>query len=775
MTKKQYAKMDWEAIESIVYSDNDHPFDVLAPQKSGKDTLIQAFLPFAKTAEIVFVGKEDETVKMDMVDEDGFWAAFIPGAVKGAYCFRVTDTEGETLDIRNPYDFAPVIPKDSFEAFANGQCVDAYRVFGAHEMKLNGVSGVNFTVWAPNALRVSVIGAWNRWDGRVNPMQKLDEYGVFTMFIPGLKAGDVYRYEIKIKGNEILLKDDPYATKLNENGYSVVSCEDEFKWTENRQILKPRRTLISQPVNICRLSFADVIVEASKGRKKVETVLAEVVKSLVSQKYTHVSLLPVASYSKNKNDMYQTLFYYALDESIKESDLLKTFVNECHKNNINVLIDWSVSYFAKDSNGLEWFDGSNLYEHADKRLGYQPVYDANVFQYQRPEVKSFLLSNVMYWIANYRFDGLSMRNLESVLYLDYGRNEWACNAYGGKENLEFVGFVKELNYIIHMAFPDCITIADIDAVWTNVTEKNKDSLGFDFVWNNGFAKSLAQYVRTSASQRGNQLLSLLSGIDYAYDENFILPIGVDAMQDGILTGLACEDSKKASLMRAVYAYTMLYPGKKLIAMDAKNLVKASGSKKATDKNVYSFDAFLTDLNGMYADDKLFFDGDDKERSLEWIDHKASVNNVLTFIRKDAKKKEIYYVVANFSDTEYDALELVAPFAGKYEAYMCSEDKKYGGEESIADEKAVATEDKPYDATINTLTLKLASNCVTVYKYRPFTKKELEEIAEHKRQLRIAYVKAERAKIEKRRDEIIAEAIKDADARIKELEKLLEEK
>ena len=193
MTKKQYAKMDWEAIESIVYSDNDHPFDVLAPQKSGKDTLIQAFLPFAKTAEIVFAGKEDEAVKMDMVDEEGFWAAFISGTVKGAYCFRVTDTEGETLDIRNPYDFAPVIPKDSFEAFANGQCIDAYRVFGAHEMTLNGVSGVNFTVWAPNALRVSVIGEWNRWDGRVNPMQKLDEYGVFTMFIPGLKAGDAYR------------------------------------------------------------------------------------------------------------------------------------------------------------------------------------------------------------------------------------------------------------------------------------------------------------------------------------------------------------------------------------------------------------------------------------------------------------------------------------------------------------------------------------------------------------------------------------------------------
>ena len=330
MTKKQYAKMDWEAIESIVYSDNDHPFDVLAPQKSGKDTLIQAFLPFAKTAEIVFAGKEDEAVKMDMVDEEGFWAAFIPGTVKGAYCFRVTDAEGETLDIRNPYDFAPVIPKDSFEAFANGQCIDAYRVFGAHEMTLNGVSGVNFTVWAPNALRVSVIGEWNRWDGRVNPMQKLDEYGVFTMFIPGLKAGDAYRYEIKVKGNEILLKEDPYATKINEDGYSVVSCEDEFKWTENRQILKHRRTLMSQPVSICRISFGDVIAEASKGRKKIETVLAEVVKSLVSQKYTHVSLMPVASYSKNKNDMYQTLFYYALDGSIKESNLLKTFVNECH-------------------------------------------------------------------------------------------------------------------------------------------------------------------------------------------------------------------------------------------------------------------------------------------------------------------------------------------------------------------------------------------------------------------------------------------------------------
>lgn len=775
MTKKQYAKMDWEAIESIVYSDNDHPFEVLAPQKSGKDTLIQAFLPFAKTAEIVFKGKEDEPVKMDIVDEDGFWAAFVPGTVKGAYCFRVTDAEGETVEIQNPYDFAPVIPKDSFEAFANGQCVDAYRVFGAHEMILNGVSGVNFTVWAPNALRVSVIGEWNRWDGRVNPMQKLDEYGIFTMFIPGLKAGEVYRYEIKVKGNEILLKDDPYTTVINEDGYSEVAGDDEFKWTENKHETRDRSKLASQPVNICQISLSDIVAEASKGRRKLETVLADIAKYLVAQNYTHVSLMPVAAHSKSKNDVYQTLFYYAVDQSVKESAVIKTFVNECHKNGLDVLLDWSVAYFAKDANGLEWFDGSNLYEHADKRLGYQPVYDANVFQYQRPEVKSFLMANVIYWLANYRFDGLSMRNLESVLYLDYGRNDWVCNAYGGKENLEFVGFVKDLNTFIHKTYPNCITVADIDAVWGNVTDKNKDSLGFDFVWNNGFKNALVQYVRTSSAQRGNQLLSLLSGIDYAHNENFILPVSADVMKDGIIGELAADDENKAALMRAVYAYTMLYPGKKLISLDVDSLVKCSNAKTTVSAKLYHFEKLLKELNAFYANDKLIFGGDEKAGSLEWVDHKAEVGNVLTFVRKDGKKKELYYVVANFSDAEYDALELIAPFAGKYEACLRSEEKLYGGKESIAEDKPIATEEKPYDETVNMIALKVAANSVTVYTYRPFTKKELADIAEHKRQLRIAYVKAERAKIEKRRDEIIAEAIKDADVRIKELEKLLDEK
>ncbi len=770
MTKKQYAKMDWEAIESIVYSDNAHPFDVLSPQNVGKDTLIQAFLPFAKSAEVVL---DDKKVEMELVDEEGFYAVFVPGTGKKSYCFEVVTEEGERISVQNPYDFAPVVPKDSLKDFMAGNATDAYRILGAHTMTLDGENGVNFAVWAPNALRVSVIGEWNKWDGRVNPMQKLDEYGVFTLFVPGVKVGDVYRFELKVKGNEILLKDDPYAMALNEDGKAIVCESAGFEWKDEGFKRTAGKDLVNKPVQICQLSFVDFMAEAGKGRKKITTVIKETVTKLKGFGYTHVELSPVAVLSKNNTDGKQTLFYYATDTSV-DVRYIKEFVNECHNAGIAVLMDWSVAYFAKDANGLEWFDGSGLYEHADNRQGYQPAFDAKVFRYQCPEVKSFLFSNAYFLMKRYHLDGLALNDLASVLYLDYGRNEWLPNAFGGKENLEFVDFIKEFNGKIKADFSGSITMADIDAVWKNASEKNKDSLGFDLVWNNGFKKDFVSFVQTDSINRGRKLLPMLSGIDYAYNENFVLPLSSDVIENGELKAVFGTEEGEYAALRSVYAYTMLYPGKKLYCPDRKAFIESTGKKDKRSDFAVGFDAFVTDVNKLYKDEKVLYGYDDKTGSLEWVNHEAGVANVITFIRKGSKKNEILYVVANFSDTEYTELKLVAPLEGKYTEMFSSDDVKFGGK-GICNVKTIVTEEHPYDESTHTVTLKAAPMSVSVYSYKPFTAKELADIAERKRQLRIAYVKAERAKIEKRRDEIIAEAIKDAESRIKELEKILEEK
>ncbi len=774
MTKKQYAKMDWEAIESIVYSDNAHPCEVLTPQKSSKDTLIQAFLPFAKKAEVILDGKEATMVEMELVDEEGFFAVFVPGTGKKSYCYQITTKDDEIVTVKNPYDFAPVIPKDSFEDFINGSCTDAYRVLGAHKMTLEGVEGVNFAIWAPNALRVSVIGEWNHWDGRVHPMQKLDEYGIFTLFIPEVKVGDAYRFELKVKGNEILLKEDPYAKAFNEEGIAIVSESVAFDWKDQDFKKVEVKKLMSQPMQICQASLAEIVAEASKGKKKITTVVKEAVGKLVAFGYTHVELAPVMAASKTKTSAYQTLFYYATDSACQSSELVKEFVNECHKAGLSVLMDWSVAYFAKDANGLEWFDGSNLYEHADKRQGYQPIFDANVFRYQCPEVKCFLISNAYYWLKKYHFDGICFNDLASVLYLDYGRSEWVANAYGGKENLEFIDFIKDFNKQIKADFPGCITVADIDAVWADASDKHKNSLGFDFVWNNGFKKDLVTYVQTEPYQRAGKLLTMLSGLDYAYNENYILPLSADVVQGGMLKGFPGIMEDQYAALRASYAYAMLYPGKKLFSLDVKALVESASKKEKRNEFAVGFDAYVSEVNKLYADEKLLYSFDEKEGSLQWIDHKADVANVVTFVRKSGKKNEMLYVVANFSNTEYEALKLTVPCGGKYSEILSTDSAKFGGK-GLCNAKTVATEEAPYDESINILTVKAAPMSVSVFTYKPFTAKELADIAEHKRQLRIAYVKAERAKIEKRRDEIIAEAIKDAETRIKELEKLLEEK
>lgn len=770
MTKKQYNKMDWEAIESIVYSDNAHPAEVLATQKIGKEALVQTFLPFAKKVEVVFDENDDSAVEMELMDEAGFYAAFIPKSAAKTYCYKVTTKEGETIRMDNPYDYAPVLPKDSFDHFTNGTCTDAYRFMGAHVMTLNGTTGVNFAVWAPNALRVSVIGEWNCFDGRVHPMEKLEEYGIFTLFIPGIKVDDFYRFEIKIKGNEILLKDDPYALKVNEKGYAVVTEDSSFTWggKKNNEKENPRDSLAK--MNIAKLSLASLLKDSfSEPSKSIERINYTIEK-LTAMGYTHVELMPVADFSAKKASTSHTLFYYAPAREFATETVIKEFVNACHKAGLAVLLEWNVSYFAKDANGLEWFDGSNLYEHADRRQGYQPVFDANVFQYQRPQVKSFLLSSAYFWMSNYQFDGLCMKDLASVLYLDYGRTEWICNSYGGKENLEFISFIKELNEKVKSDFKDCITIADIDAVWVNASNKHEHSLGFDYVLNNGFKKQLSEYIQTDAAYRSNKLLPLLSGIDYAYNENFILPVTKDV--------LGCKEWNHANEtlqmdngVRAVYTFSMLYPGRKLF--DAFPGLCAFEPKKNMQKASESAMQFLTDLNHFYQEQSCLLECNDLSDSLEWVDHKANVGNLITFVRKGKKKNEILYVVANFSDVSYDALEVIAPFAGKYSEIFTTDDKKYGG---IGNKngKNIATQEKPYDESINCLTLKCPAMNVCIYSYKPFTAKELADIAEHKRQLKIAYVKEERLKIEKRRDEIIAEAIKDAENRIKELEKILED-
>ena len=773
MTKKQYAKMDWAGIEAIVYSDSEHPFEVLGARKSGKETLIQTFYPTAKEVSLILKEDEKKVVPMEMVDEEGFFAAFLSGTAKKAYCFEITEEDGTKRIVEDAYRFEPVSSAKIFKNFVKGEETGAYDILGAHVSEQDGVAGVNFVVWAPNALRASVVGDWNSWDGRVHPMEKMDEYGIFALFIPGVKAGDAYRFELKIKGNELLLKNDPYARQLNQDGISIVAVDSEFNWTD-ADFKRNADKLSEKPVHVCHMSLDALVKEAQSEKTEFLVAAKTAVSKLTKLGYTHVNLMPVSEASTQNKTAYHTAFYYAVKRDC--ADVLKLFVNECHAKGLSVLLDWSIAYFAKDSNGLEWFDGTCLYEHADKRKGYQPVFDANVFQYQRTEVRNFLVSNAFYFMKEYHFDGIRMNDLASVLYLDYGRNEWVGNIYGGKENLEAVSFIKELNGLLKKEFPGCLLVGDIDAVWENASNKHENSLGFDYVWNNGFKKEIISYLKTDPMWREGKLLSILSQIDYAYHENFMLPISAELFDDtGMLADISGILENKYAALRMLLVYTMLYPGKKISYVDMNGILEPDKRKKHKRCDLaYKYDNLLERINKLYSTEKLLYGYDNEPNGFCWINHEADISDVATFVRKGGKKNELLYVIANFSDKEYDALELTVPYAGKYMEIISTDASEFGGtgNNNIA---VIPTGEKPYDETISTLTVKMAPMSISVFTYKPFTAKELAEIAEHKRQMRIAYVKSERAKIEKARDEIIAQAIKDAELRIKELEKILEEK
>lgn len=696
MNRKLYDRMDWGRIEGLVYSEESQPHDFLGAFVTDDGILVQAFLPTAARA-LVRCG--DQETPMELMEENGFFAALLPGRKVPAYTLVVQYEDGRQVEFADPYTFGPQLPEKILKKFKAGICYDIYRYLGSHPMTVDGISGMYFAVWAPNALRVSLVGDFNDWDGRRLPMRRLDEYGIFELFVPGMKTGTLYKYEIKAKQGLTFLKSDPYSfsQEVRPDTASITVDLDTYKWGDESWMAERAslsdRTMKSLPMSVYQI-HPGTWKKPEEGEefftyRELAPLLADYV---VQMGYTHVELLPVMEHSEDSSMGYLTELYYAPTSRYGSPEDFMYFVDYMHQHGIGVILTWVPSHFSRDLNGLSGLDGTNLYEHRDPRQSSFTADGGLIFNYARPEVKNYLIANALFWTKVYHADGIRVDDLARMLYLDYGKGpgEWVANLYGGNENLDAVEFFKHLDSIYRKDCPGALLIAEDNSQWPMVTTPvDDDGLGFDYKWNAGFKDSLIEYMQLDPIFRGPHHQELIFSMVYNYSENFMLALGIGDVMDAYGSAYAKVPGKKKNKLanlRAMYGYMMMHPGKKLFAMGCELAQKAGlNPERGVDWSVLEneenrmFRTYCSALLKFYRENPALYALDYEPEGFDWINNISANENMLVFLRKSSIEEQMLLVVVNFSNLTYANHKIGVPFSGKYKEVFNSDAASFGGD------------------------------------------------------------------------------------------------
>ena len=666
------------------------PFKILGPHGARKYWTIRSFQPQAQAVDVVDANDEVLT-EMRSVHPAGLFEARLPMPVT---YYRLRPNEnGHRYVIDDPYRFASPFGDLDRHLMREGKLRNLADKLGAHPIELDGVTGVQFAVWAPAASRVSVVGLFNAWDGRRHPMRRHPTGGVWDIFIPGLCAGDYYKYEILDANGKLLpLKADPFARKMEPApGNASIVHHDEYQWSD-REWLDARRaaTTLDQPLAIYEVHLGSWRRRDEGGGVLSYRELAESLVAYVSDMgYTHIELLPVSEHPFDGSWGYQPVGLFAPTSRFGNPEDFKFFIDSCHRRGIGVIMDWVPAHFPRDEFGLGQFDGSHLYEHADPRQGAHPDWGTLIFNFGRPEVVNYLIANALFWVEEYHIDALRVDAVASMLYLDYSREpgEWIPNRYGGNENLEAVAFLQQMNEQVHAS--GAVTIAEESTAWPGVSHPvYKGGLGFSYKWNMGWMHDSLGYFGEDPVHRRYHHDKLTFGLLYAFSENFILPLSHDEVVHGkgsMIQRMPGDAWQAFANLRLYYSFMYAHPGKKLLFMGGEFAQwREWNHDSSLDWHLLEQPAhaglqrLVRDLNHFYRDTAALYQVDFSAAGFEWIDCSDNEQGVISFLRRGSIPDDMIITVCNMTPVIRRDYRIGVPAAGRYRERINSDASAYGG-------------------------------------------------------------------------------------------------
>ncbi|MDX8385153.1 MAG: 1,4-alpha-glucan branching protein GlgB [Gallionella sp.] len=677
-------------IDSLLQTRLYDPFGLLGLHREGKEWVIRAFEPQASKVELI---NKSGTTTLKRINPEGLFEWQGKKEPELPYQLRL-HYGGVTRDIYDPYQFPQHLSEQDLYLFSEGKLHQGYRMLGSHPVEIKGVKGVRFAVWAPNAERVSVVGEFNGWDGRIHPMRSHGSSGTWELFLPELPEHALYRYEIRNRDTgEIMTKTDPYAQgyEMRPGTAALTTPTKQHQWQDDKW-LKQRSEWdwLHGAINIYEV-HAGSWKRHPDGRfysyRELATDLVPYVKSMG---YTHIELMPITEHPLDESWGYQCTGYFAPTSRMGSPDDLRHLIDTCHQSDIGVILDWVPAHFPQDSWALARFDGTALYEHEDPRLGFHQDWGTHIFNFGRNEVKSFLMSSAHYWLSEFHIDGLRVDAVASMLYLDYSRkaDEWIPNKYGGRENLEAVDFLREMNIMVHEEFPGALTFAEESTAWPGVSRPvYLGGLGFSVKWNMGWMNDTLSYFQNDPIHRRYHQSQLTFGQLYAYSENFILPFSHDEVVHGkgsLLSKMPGDAWQKFANLRLLLTYQMTNPGKKLhfmgneIAQGREWQAKWELEWWQLEQELHKgMQNLAHDLNQLYRDIPALHELDFQPEGFDWIDCNDAEHSVLSFLRR-ARDGSSVVVALNLTPVPRNHYRIGLPEQKQYREVLNSDSEYYAG-------------------------------------------------------------------------------------------------